>query len=397
MKEKLMKKITNLILLMVACLLVQSVSGQALPAVVKTGIPVHYRAKVAVGDTIIAYGTGMNTGVDYIKAGDTKGRGIPGGERFSATNFAVAGDKIMLIDAAQFTYHVFDTKTAKMTDVPKLKNRGNSPLRASGNFVAAVTIDEAKNRNKFTVIDLSGAAPSVVVDQEPWPGAIRIDQVAIDGAGGDLVVSTGDQIARVLFKTGDTEPIPFNLKDKGGANTEAIAVSGGKAYYFSAESGQKNLMELSFADGSVKKLAVNPATSAVDAAGGTVAYFANRDAKDRNATEARLAVMKRGGQPTVIVPTDKFVDGSTKNNGLHGFGNVVAVTPDGKRVFISGKDSIGRTERLQMYDGTSIRLFPDAAAKPAFLQATDVTANASLAAFKTGADANTTLAYIKLK
>jgi len=166
---------------------------------------------------------------------------------------------------------------------------------------------------------------------------------------------------------------------------------------FSAESGVKNLMELNLATGDVKKLAVNPANLAVAARGGTVAYFANRDAKDRSGTEGRLVVMKKGGQPAVVVAADKFVDGATKNNGLHGFGNTIALTPDGKRVFISGKDSIGRTERLQMFDGAAIRLFPDASVKPSFLQASDVVVNASFAAFKVGADNNTTLAYIRLK
>lgn len=119
-------------------------AAQAL-SVVTSGIPVHHRGKIAVGDTIIAYGTGINTGVDYIRSGDAQGRGIPGSERFSATNFAVVGDKILLIDSAQFTYHVFDTRSRKLTDIPRLKNRGNTQLRSSGNFVAAVTIDEAKN------------------------------------------------------------------------------------------------------------------------------------------------------------------------------------------------------------------------------------------------------------
>ncbi|QYO66908.1 hypothetical protein [Leptolyngbya sp. 7M] len=304
---------------------------RVLPAVSKTSIPVNYRGKIAVGDTIIAYGTGMNTGVDYIKAGDTKGRGIPGGERFSSTNFVTAGDKIVLLDPSDLRYHIFDPKTGKVTPVPDLKNRGATQITASGTFVAMVTIDEQKNRNMFAVVDVSGPTPEVVIEQPPWQGVIRIEQVAIDAAGGNLIVSSGDEIARVLFRAGDTEPIPFKIADKGGAGQEPMAISGNNVYYLSRESGQRNLMELNFTNGSVRKLAVNPATTPVAAAGGTVAYFANRDANDRNATEARLVVMKRGAAPAVIVPTNKFIDGSTKNNGLHGFGNSIAITPDGRR------------------------------------------------------------------
>ncbi|HMO81850.1 MAG TPA: hypothetical protein PKD24_13755 [Pyrinomonadaceae bacterium] len=373
-----------------------SAQGGALN-VVKTGITVHHRGKIAVGDSIIAFGTGINTGVDYIRIGDKQGRGIPGGDQFSATNFVVAGEKIVLINTREFTFHVFDTKTGTMSEVPGLKNRGNSPLKVSGNYVAAVTMDETRNRNTFSVIDVGGAEPNVAVNQPPWSGAIRIDQVAIDAPSGNLVVSTGDQIARVLFKTGDTEPIVHQIREHGNAGTEAIAVSGDMAYYFSAESGQKNLMEINLVNGSVRKLGVNPATSAVAAAGGTVAYFANRDAKDRSSTHARLAVARKGGAPTIAVAADRFVDGRTRNNGLHGFGNTVAVTPDGRRVFVSGKDAVGRTDRLQVYEGTTMRLFPDPSVNPAFLQATDVAVSATLAAFKTGADANTTLGYIRLR
>lgn len=373
------------------------VYSQGAMNVVKTGIPVHYRGKIAVGDSIIVYGTGVNKGVDYLKAGDKQGRGIPNGERFSAMNFAVVKDKIFLLDMDNFSYHVFDTASGKMTAVEGLKNRGASPLLSDGNYVLAITMNEAANKNQFTIIDLSGATPNVVLDQPLWQGAIRIQQVAFDAISGYLAVSTGDAIGSVLFKSGNTEPVSHNVKDKGGVNTEQMTVNGDKVYYFSAESGVRNLMELNLATGEVKKLSVNPASTAVASRGGTVAYFANRDAKDRSGTEARLVVMKKGGQPTIVVPTDKFVDGSTKNNGLHGFGNTIAITPDGNRIFISGKDSIGRTERLQMYDGKTIRLFPDATTKPAFLQASDVVANASFIGFKVGTDAKTELAYIRLK
>lgn len=77
-------------------------------------------------------------------------------------------------------------------------------------------------------------------------------------------------------------------------------------------------------------------------------------------------MMGANAASVIAVPTDRFVDGRMRNNGLHGFGNTIAITPDGT-------------------------------VNPAFRQATDVTANAFFVAFKTGTDANTTLGYIKLK
>lgn len=367
--------------------------------VIKTMIPVHYKGGLAVGDSVIAYGTGINTGVDYIKAGDTKSRGIPGAERFRSTGFAVAGDKIVLIDNSEFSYHIFDAATGKMSDIPNLKNRGASLLRSSGNYVLAVVHNRQTNKEGVAIIDLSGTAP--VVNVYPlWKGAYNVNQAAFDASSGWLAITDGyEKVAAIMFKSGDAEPILHDVTDTNGISNELMAVGGDTLYYFDRKSGVHSVYELNLRTGAKKALAVNPAIFLAATGGGTTAYFARRDAKDMNGTEARLVVMRKGSAPAILVPTDKFVDGATKNNGLMGFGNRIAITPDGKYVFISGQDTIGRTEVLQYYDGTGVKLVSDSASatKPTALLGSDVVANGSFAAFKIGANNDTNLAYIKLK
>jgi len=367
--------------------------------VVKTMIPVHYKGGLAAGNTIIAYGTGINTGVDFIKAGDTKGRGILGGERFRATGFAVAGDKVVFIDNSEFTYHVFDGATGRVTDLPGLQNRGASALQASGNYVLAITHNRRTNKEGVAVIDLSGNEPSVM--EVPLPkGVVRVSQAAIDAASGYLAVTDGyEKVGGYLFTSGDAEPFAHDISDTSGIFNEPMAMANGNLYYFDHKSGIHSVYELNLRTGAKQKLGVNPATFLAAAGGGTVAYFVRRDAKDMNGTEARLVVIKKGGAPVILVTTDKFIDGSTKNNGLMGIGNKIAITPDGKYVFISGADSIGATEILQYYDGNGVKLVSDSisSTKPKALGGSDVTASSSIAAFKIGSNNDTSLAYINLK
>jgi hypothetical protein len=367
--------------------------------VVTTQIPVHYSGGIAVGDSVIVFGTGSITGVDYIRDGDQKPRGIPDAGRFRSSGFAVAGDLIVLIDNSEFSYHVFDPATGKMTDIPGLKNRGATPLRSSGKYVLAVTHDRWTNKEAVAIIDLSGSEP--VVNVHPlWKGASRIGQAAFDATAGWLAVTDGyEKVAAILFKSGDTEPILHDITDTNGASTEPMAVGGDDLYYFDGKSGVHSVYRLNLRTGAKTKLAVNPATFLVAAGGGTVAYFARRDARDMNGTEARLVMLKKGGAPAVAVPADKFIDGATKNNGMMGFGNRIAVTPDGRYVFISGSDSIGATEILQYADGAGVKLVSGStsATRPKPLPGSDVVASTSLVAFKTGAGQNTSLAYIKLR
>ncbi len=372
--------------------------------IVKTGIAVNYRARIAVGDSIIAYGTGPVKGVDYIKAGDAKGRGIPGGENFSNNSFAViSGDRIVLTKPDDFSLHLFDTKTEKISEIPGVKLRAiggsmryGGAIQADGDYLIALT--KAAQGDQITIIDFSGSAP-VVTNYKNWRTGNYLTQMAIDAESGFAAVQGSNEMAAFMFKSGDGEPLVHGFKDKGGAGTDQMKIDGEMLYYFDAKSGKKNLMQMNLRTGDTKQVGEFPATLSVGANGGTVAYFLDRDAKDKNGTEARLAVMKKGGAPVIVAPTDRFIDGSTRNNGIIGFGNMIAVTPDGKYVFIAGNESVGRTEILQYYDGTGVKLVNDgiSATKPKALPGSDIVANSSLVAFKIGTDNNTSLAYIKLK
>ena len=371
--------------------------AQGAMRVVKTGIPVHYRGKVAVGDSIIVYGTGVNKGVDYIKSGDKKGRGIPGGDSFSAMQFAVVKDKIFLLELDTFGYHVFDTVSGKLSQIDGLKNRGLSPLLSDGNYVLAITVNESTNKNQLTVIDLSGNEPNIILNQPLWQGAIRIQQAAISAQSSYLAVSTGDEIGAIMFKTGDTEAVVHKVADDGGVSVEQMTVSGNKVFYFSAESGKRNLMELDLATGLVKKLALNPASTAVASNGGTIAYFAARDAKDRHGMRIALVVMMNGGQAKVVVAADNLLMEAQETTDYRDLVVRLRLRQTDVQYLLPERIQSEGLERLQLYDGKTLKLFPDTASRPPFLQASDVSVNASFAAFKIGTDAKTELGYIRFK
>ena len=75
---------------------------------------------------------------------------------------------------------------------------------------------------------------------------------------------------------------------------------------------------------------------AVAIGGNTFAFFADVDANDRSGGDQRCAVGTVPGPGFSLPALDNYIDGSTANNGLVGFGTEVCVTPAGNYVFISG-------------------------------------------------------------
>lgn len=368
--------------------------------VVKTGIKVQYKARLAVSNQLIAFGTGPVKGVDYIRPGDKAGRGIPGGEEFSSGFFAVCGEKIVLANPQDFTLSVFDAASGKTVNIPestlRLRSLGGSMyyaggIMSDGNFVAVITDQNSGDKSAFAVVDVSGAEPKV--RGFPRFNNNYLKQVAVDSAGGRLVAATDNHVAVYDLKSAGGEPKVIEVGEHGGVGMSQMRLDGDWLLYHDNQSYASAVL-LNVKTGAAKKLTRGQYGLALR--GGTFCYFAARDAKDANSTEARAVVGKVGGEQNIYA-ADKPVDGATKNNGLHGFASSAAVTPDGKQIFMAGQDSIGRAERLNVHDGQTVRLVPDASASPAFLLASDVVASSTLVAFKTGANNDTTLAYIRLR
>jgi hypothetical protein len=158
--------------------------------VVKTGIKVEPRSRVAIGDGIIVYGTGFN-GVDYMQPGDTAGRGIPGGDEFSSAEFVVCGKKIVL--AKNFNVSVYDTATKTMVDIPESEVRLSSmssemynarAIAADGPYcIVSNDYTSVGDRSVIKLIDTSGPKPKLV----KLPVAdtrLKVHQIAIDAATG---------------------------------------------------------------------------------------------------------------------------------------------------------------------------------------------------------------------
>lgn len=382
-----------------------SVEAQTLK-VVKTGIDVGYKARIDASDQIIVFGTGFTTGIDFIRPGDTKPRGIPGGDNFSSNYFAVCGEKIILANQQQFTVSVLDTKTGKLTNIPesqlKLKSVSGSMydgggIQASGDYAVVITDTFGNDSSAFKVIDVSGAEPRVIKfpdSGEAFNNRKGVYQVAIDEKSGLVAAVTAENELTLLnFKDSGTKPRKFSLKEFRGVHTPQIRFDNGKILFQTNEN-YPRAMILEIEGGTTTDLGLAKYDMALR--GGTYLFFAARDAKDNVGITSRAAVGKVGGKPGFVIG-DKPVDGKSKNNGYVGFGAAAAITPDGKQVFIAGMEDVGQTERFQFYNGRAFSTLPDASVNPAILKASDVVASSSLVAFKVGIDNRTTLAYIKLR
>jgi len=192
--------------------------------VVNSGIAI--REFLAVGDDIIAYAAtnpdGTPNGVDYMvpSAGDTAGRGIPGGPDFRYNRFAVSGKKIALIGGpmgtgVDFQVSIYDTATDTMSPVA-LEELELGPIteiahvRADGDYVVVCCAASPLVR----VIDVSGDVPVVIpftVDPGGATTGFDVSQTLVDADTMTVVsVSTRNDAFYVYdLENPDAAPVEF--------------------------------------------------------------------------------------------------------------------------------------------------------------------------------------------
>ena len=330
---------------------------------VSTKIEMHQQGLIKAGDDVIAYGYGGFNGVDYIIPSefetDDTGLGIPGGDGFQAGNFEVAGKKIALV--SNFLVTIFDTETLTSTEIPETDVRlYNSPsgqreqgtLQADGNLII-VRNDFGDTGNHAAVIDVSGATPVVTGLASPT-GDNEINSLGHAVVDADARVAVGTAMDTfVVWDLDNPTAEPLSYSFEGGIGDALMQIEG-DFVLFHDSSGL--ISALNHTDGMFTS--DSEAGAEVARNGGSFLYFLDRDANDSNggdlrsaigsiATDADIATFNEAGDAADA----NFIDGSTTNNGVRGWGQMGAITDDGDLFFISGWDSVGSGEYLQVSNG----------------------------------------------
>lgn len=365
------------------------------PASIKlTNIAARVDAHIAAGDGVVAYGTGSNSGVAYIVAGEDTERTFAGGSESSSGVFFVCGKKLVLLNGNQVCVH--DTVTGTSVDIPAdvvtLPKRPSAftkgrPIDADGMLVAVICdAGKVTDRRTIKVIDVSGSEPKVMALGFPAAEPRELATISVDAAGGQVVV--GSDRKNGLFVAFVAENAPFRLIDlsahDGYPSDCAPIVRGGLAAVFDT-TGTRKLRLVDLASGSVTSVA--PLAKAEQ----WFAFDGKRVALAGNTSF--------GGSYGVLVGTSAGATspagtGDSIKSGKNGYGQRIAMAESGI-VFASGagKGGIGTDEVLFATDGKTWHAVTVGGEQ---LKAVDITCGTHMLAFKTGKSRDAKVGYVLL-
>lgn len=360
-----------------------------------TDIAARVDAHIAAGDGIIAYGTGAGSGVAYLRAGEDTETTFAGGSDASSKVFFVCGKKLVLLKGKGLVIH--DTETGASFEVPESTitlprtpseiTKGRH-VDADGMLVAVIcNPSKVTDGRTIKVLDLTGPEPSVIALGFPEAEPNELVSIAVDAAGGQVVVGNDRQNA--LFAAPIAEGAPFKKFDlsahDGLPKDCAPIVRGGFAAVFDT-TGTRKLRLVNLESGAIQ--AVAPLAKAQQ----WFAFDGQRIALAGNtsygSSYAVLVGTKDGG---VAAPAGS---GDSVKGGKNGYGQRVALSESGI-VFVSGegKSGISNDEVLFTTEGSGWHSVLHGGAP---LKAVDVTAGRHLMAFKTGKSRDARIGYVLL-
>lgn len=365
------------------------------PELVVTDVAARVDAHLAAGKDIIAYGTGAVRGVAYLRCGEDREVTFEGGTDVSSKVFFVCGPRLVLVKNRQVLIH--DTRSSvtrevpledvHLAKVPSEFTKGRT-IDADGMLVA-VLCDPTKtsDRRSVKVIDLSGDEPRIIALGLPDAEPSHLAAVAVDAAGGAVVVTSDRQ--KALFSAPIAADATFRRLDlsahDGIPRDCAPVVRGGLAAVFDA-SGTRKLRLVDLDSGEVRTVApLAKAERWFDFDGSTVALATS----ESNGGEYRVV---RGPADGGTAPPAG--SGDDVGSGKLGFGTRTTLAGDGL-LFVSGsgKGGVGSSEFLHVTAGDAWTTVTRTGAP---LHGVDVIAGEFLVAFKTGKARDARVGYVLL-
>ena len=367
----------------------------------------------AVGDGVLAFDADGGTSLAWLAAGQTTASTVsaPPGMGHDRSAFAFGGKKLVARDRYSGSLYVFDTETQTAKAMPSASINmggiaGPNYWAVDGHLVATInasttSADGAGKRIK--VVDISNINAFDIT----WynlGGTAEPDAIDIDADNDRMVVRAGDTLYVYTISKPTVLPERYNLSGMSGAGDSSVWIRSGLITFFD-DNDYFSILRMS--DSTVGSPARNPARASRGSAmnGGRWAYFVTQTSDDGSTIDQyNRAIVGSGEDLTnVIDPPGTYVNGSNNSNGRVGFGATVAITPNGRYVFVAGETAVGvdTDERLSVsVDGGAFQLVADSSDTLNAMRATGVAASDSVVAFLIpypgGASSDVAVAYAPL-
>ena len=199
-------------------------------------------AAIAVGDGVIAFGTGGYSGVAWMRCSDGRTQSVPNGQDLLAKVLGACGSKFVFIDKKK-RIAVFDTDSGKLETLPETTmqlervfggpNKA-APIACSGRL-AFVVNDPTKvtDRRIFKVLDLSSDAPRIY-NLRNVDGLLPRDvsDVAIDAVRGQVAIASKRKAKIWTANIADGATLrEHDLSGNDGVSTMPIVLRAGRVEY----------------------------------------------------------------------------------------------------------------------------------------------------------------------
>ncbi|MBK8269845.1 MAG: hypothetical protein IPK83_16750 [Planctomycetes bacterium] len=234
-------------------------------------------------------------------------------------------------------------------------------IQADGDLCAVICEEtDVTDGEILKVIDTSSGTPELIVLTEcPVATAEQVQQVAVNGATRQVVVSAGNNLYLFDVDSPGDLPLLMTAHADGIGDTQMAFDGESILYYTDAATPSAVVFDLGANDNAL--FAANPAAGTLAHRGGAFGYFLNDDSIGNHLRSSigQLGDATAATATATNATIDDFIDGATTNNGAIGHGQTISILPDGSQWFIAGLESIGSGEYLQTSTGGAFTTVAD--------------------------------------